>query len=285
MDTFVSSRHVSTLNQCIWEWTWSTSLNKIALFPDFWRNIFSSQLQVLKQTKRIITNKLDQEKVIIIADFVSTKTPGTKVLEWPPTIHVIFILTASLVCKPGFFQVGSRCFHVNNTDKVTWAESLNRCKRIGGILATVDNEFLTSATLTHNLTLPGDLHIGLFTTENWEWQDGTSLNTGFWHPGYPQNITGWPTCAALSNVSLSLWSRWHCTFLAFSCPLSFEFCLCSCQTFIRQSMRQFFFTVNVVYGQPTSQSSILNKYDSFLAVDDSYTTCFRSRQVSESKPR
>ena len=136
--------------------------------------------------------------MIIIADFVSTKTPGTKVLEWPPTIHVIFILTASLVCKPGFFQVGSRCFHVNNTDKVTWAESLNRCKRIGGILATVDNEFLTSATLTHNLTLPGDLHIGLFTTENWEWQDGTSLNTGFWHPGYPQNITGWPTCAALS---------------------------------------------------------------------------------------
>ncbi|XP_078355423.1 pentraxin fusion protein-like, partial [Oculina patagonica] len=153
-----------------------------------------------------------------------------------------------LACKSNFFPFHGGCFSVNTNNVISWQQALERCNREGGTLAKIKREGLRYAfsNMLEGMTpKPDNFYFGLKSRDGWMWIDGSLLNDSLWMPGYPSCNEQSLTCAVLAagspgikNVNLD----------------------------------------SLTHGSATQSSSALLPFDSFLAIDSSYTTCFRSKK-------
>ncbi|XP_078361216.1 uncharacterized protein LOC144645495 [Oculina patagonica] len=106
-----------------------------------------------------------------------------------------------------------------------------------------------------------NLHIGLLARDDWVWIDGSPLNPSLWMPGNPTSYKEIQGCAVLSAGSSRIKNE--------NCGLTF-FPLC-------QKKPDSLSNLSLTQG-----SSVRLPYSPSLAIDRSYTTCFRS--LKESNP-
>ncbi|KAL9987564.1 hypothetical protein ACROYT_G001896 [Oculina patagonica] len=170
---------------------------------------------------------------------------------------------ASLRCSPHFFAFHGGCFSVNTKNLVTWQNARAQCNSIGGTLAKISREGLRYAfsnMLEAMRPKPDNLYIGMLTRDDWVWIDGSPLNSSLWMPGYPTGYHGVQDCAILSAGSSGIKNVDCATYLY---PL--------CQKKLVKSLS---------HRSLTQSSSVLVPHHPMLAIDKSYTTCFRSEKES-----
>jgi len=105
---------------------------------------------------------------------------------------------------------------------------------------------------------PSTFHFGLMSRNFWVWIDGSLFNDSLWMQGYPTRNDPTHSCAVLSFGSSKL-KNVDCRLMLK--PL--------CQKPPVSSLSQ---------DSSTQSSSVQSPFDPFLAIDRSYTTCFRSKK-------
>ncbi|PFX15365.1 G-protein coupled receptor GRL101 [Stylophora pistillata] len=171
-------------------------------------------------------------------------------------------------CSPSFFPFHGGCFSIDTYNKVNWEQALERCKSEGGTLAKISREGLRhafSAMLEGFRAYRWDINnyfIGMRGQyDDWTWIDGTPLNESLWVSGYPNRDDNSLGCAYLSADSSRIKN---------SACKSHKYPLCQKKSEASLSNRS-----------QTNCSSVLFRYEPFLAIDKSYTTCFRSAKESD----
>ena len=111
-----------------------------------------------------------------------------------------FFPTDTINCKPGFQPIQGGCFLVNTTKQYTWHQAFNTCLSMEARLAIIDREGLRRAmteVLTNMCPTPNTLFIGLVVQGNWDWVDGSRVNSSIWMPTYPRGSSDQLQCAVL----------------------------------------------------------------------------------------
>ncbi|XP_022807962.1 uncharacterized protein LOC111344964 [Stylophora pistillata] len=171
--------------------------------------------------------------------------------------------TAQFECGPDFFHFHGGCFSIHTHSALPWDYAQTECIRKGGTLAKVSREGLRSA-LSNKLEgmrpKPNNLHIGFLARDDWVWIDGNPLNASLWTHGYPSGQHGDHSCAVLSAISSRIKNEDCKTYKNALCSKRAENSL-SRPNFLRSS-------------------SVLIPNGPFLAIDGSFSTCFRSKKES-----
>ncbi|KAI1887303.1 hypothetical protein AGOR_G00188900 [Albula goreensis] len=103
------------------------------------------------------------------------------------TVLLLIIITALSIhysCPQGWIKFSSSCYYISN-DRKTWNESRQNCREREADLVIINNkEKQMFISKFHNFW------IGLTDSNkegNWKWVDGTTLITGYWIDGQPDN--------------------------------------------------------------------------------------------------
>ncbi|XP_022810271.1 uncharacterized protein LOC111347272, partial [Stylophora pistillata] len=171
--------------------------------------------------------------------------------------------TAQFECGPNFFHLYGGCFSIHTQSALSWKDAQIDCSRKGGTLAKVSREGLRSA-LSNKLEAmkpkPDTLHIGFSARYTWVWIDGNPLNASLWMRGYPSGDHGHQSCVVLSANSSRIKNEDCKTYRNALCSKRAE------KLLSRQNL-------------PQSSSVLLPNYP-YLAIDRSFSTCFRSKKES-----
>ncbi|KAI9516017.1 hypothetical protein NQZ68_020545 [Dissostichus eleginoides] len=123
--------------------------------------------------------------------------------------HIPMIKEGCRHCLPGWTFMNSVCFYFAFSDAFSprsWQEARQFCINQGGDLAVIDSrekhlaitELITNYQDPSRPIVHSGFWIGLRDIEEegiWKWLDGTSLTTGYWNDGEP-NDSGGEDCAA-----------------------------------------------------------------------------------------
>ncbi|XP_064859751.1 CD209 antigen-like protein A isoform X4 [Oncorhynchus nerka] len=97
-------------------------------------------------------------------------------------------------CQEGWRYFDSSLYFLS-TEKKTWEESRQDCKRRGADLVIINSR--EEQTFVFNLHLRAWIGLTDSVTEGtWKWVDGTSLTTGYWSAGQPDD-NGQEDCAEI----------------------------------------------------------------------------------------
>nr|XP_046183367.1 CD209 antigen-like protein A isoform X2 [Oncorhynchus gorbuscha] len=97
-------------------------------------------------------------------------------------------------CQEGWRYFDSSLYFLS-TEKKTWEESRQDCKRRGADLVIINSR--EEQTFLFNLHLRAWIGLTDSVTEGtWKWVDGTSLTTGYWSAGQPDD-NGQEDCAEI----------------------------------------------------------------------------------------
>ncbi|XP_064859752.1 CD209 antigen-like protein E isoform X1 [Oncorhynchus nerka] len=97
-------------------------------------------------------------------------------------------------CQEGWRYFDSSLYFLS-TEKKTWEESRQDCKRRGADLVIINSR--EEQTFVFNLHLRAWIGLTDSVTEGtWKWVDGTSLTTGYWSAGQPDD-RGQEDCAEI----------------------------------------------------------------------------------------
>ncbi|XP_022807966.1 uncharacterized protein LOC111344968 [Stylophora pistillata] len=171
--------------------------------------------------------------------------------------------TAQFECGPNFFHLHGSCFSIHTQSALSWKDAQIDCSRKGGTLAKVSLEGLRSALsnkLEEMRPKPDTLHIGFSARYTWAWIDGNPLNASLWMRGYPSSYHGHQSCVVLSANSSRIKNEDCKTYRNALCSKRAE------KLLSRQNL-------------PQSSSVLLPNYP-YLAIDRSFSTCFRSKKES-----
>ncbi|KAI1887302.1 hypothetical protein AGOR_G00188890 [Albula goreensis] len=109
------------------------------------------------------------------------------------------------LCPPGWIKFSSSCYYVSRERK-TWSDSRQYCRdRDADLVIINDKEERMYFTVFRILW------IGLTDSNEegtWKWVDGTTLITGYWRSGEPNNVGSGEDCAVMHPEG---WNDLPCT--------------------------------------------------------------------------
>ncbi|KAK3590351.1 hypothetical protein CHS0354_029575 [Potamilus streckersoni] len=120
-------------------------------------------------------------------------------------LATVKLSTGNATCRTGYerYQADQFCYRLYN-NCLTWSEARKVCKQDGGDLISLNHHnFLFFQRLTRS---KGDACIGVWVGATdidkegkWNWLNGESVGSIFWHPRQPDNSGGKEHCGDLSK--------------------------------------------------------------------------------------